>query len=67
MSNIAQSPTRNETPIESKAAGNKIISLGLILVIILVISLFGYFSGRFAEAVPHFVRASRNRRSINRQ
>jgi hypothetical protein len=45
-------------------AGSKIISLGLILVIILVISLFGYFSGRFAEVVPHFVRASRNRRSI---
>jgi hypothetical protein len=43
------------------------ISLGLILVIILVISLFGGFSGRFSEEVPHFVRAARDRRSINCQ
>jgi hypothetical protein len=43
------------------------ISLGPILVIILVISLFGGFSGRFAKGVPHFVRVSHDRRSINRQ
>jgi hypothetical protein len=50
-----------------KAAGSKAISIGLILVIILVISPFGDFSDRFAEGVPHFVRVSRDRRSINRQ
>ena len=50
-----------------KAAGSNAVSIGLILVIILVISPFGDFSDRFAEGVPHFVRVSRDRRSINRQ
>ena len=57
MSNIAQSLTRNGAPIDAKLTGSKIISLGPILVIILVISLLGGFTARFAEGVLHFVRA----------
>src|ERR1700722_17009459 len=60
-SNIAQSLTLNWAPIGAKRLAR------LHSVITLVISLFGGFSDRFAKGVPHFVRVSRDRRSINRQ
>ena len=46
MSNIAQTPAWLLAPMNPTALETKAMSLGLILVIILVIFLFGGFSGR---------------------
>jgi hypothetical protein len=46
MSNIAQTPARLLAPMVT-IIGDKTMSLGLILVILLIIFLLGGFSGRF--------------------
>jgi len=47
MSNFAQTPARRRPSISATQKGDKIVSLGLILVIVLIVFLLGGFSGRF--------------------